>query len=351
MEPSSAADRQRSWPGSDLGLPESGPGSLASIGERAGAAMLDLIGLFAVTLPLVALEALVRAITGIEAGEDSDAISSVFALSLLFVWAAYWPVSSRLIGTTPGKRIVGLQVLRATGERAGALLQMVRGFVMLVLWGACVVPGALDVHAATRSPLRQSWHDQLFGTVVVRRGRSGTRPVPRVGREPWVGLVSEALNARARFAQAAGGQGKGPLRDRLDRIETEVDACHVECQRIAARGEQLSELASAIDLAALSGRVEDARSRAAARPADADAAALVSATESQLQSAQAMHDLVASTEARLRRLVAQLGDAVNRALVIVFDEPDARRVDAVLDELRGLRAGLVEIEGDLPEPG
>jgi uncharacterized RDD family membrane protein YckC len=173
----------RWWPGRDLGLPASGAGSLASIAERVGARAIDGGIWFGATLAVIEAEGLVRHFNGRVAAAEPDAISSTVGLVLFVLLAGYDPLTSRLLGVTPGKRALGLRVVTENGiQPASPVLVGLRGVTLVVLWLACFVPGMLDVAAAVADPSRRAWHDRLAGTLVVRAERRGPRRPHRITR-------------------------------------------------------------------------------------------------------------------------------------------------------------------------
>lgn len=130
------------YPGERMGLPQSGPDSVAGYGRRLGALFIDWI-----------LSGLVGA----------------FALALL-----HWPTKDRswmtllvfgvvvwlltgLTGTTIGKRMLGLRVARLDGEPVGLLWSLVRTVLLLV-----VVPALLWDRD------HRGMHDRAANTVVLR---------------------------------------------------------------------------------------------------------------------------------------------------------------------------------------
>lgn len=100
------------YPGQKLGLPESGPGSLARLGRRAGALAVDwliaygLAGL-GLTFGLINMQ--------------------VMATAVLAIWFVLGVIAVRLFGFTPGQYLLGLQVASigqrgARGNRPGRSL-------------------------------------------------------------------------------------------------------------------------------------------------------------------------------------------------------------------------------------
>lgn len=132
------------YPGETLGLPEHGPGSLARLGRRLAALLIDWLvayGLAALgmTLGLVA--------------------PSMLSTAVLVVWLVLGVISVRLFEFTPGQFALGLRVTSVDGRlHVGLGRAALRGLII-----ALVIP-ALFVDADGRG-----WQDRATGTAVVRR--------------------------------------------------------------------------------------------------------------------------------------------------------------------------------------
>jgi len=90
-------------------------------------------------------------------------IVALSGLAVLLFVPAYFVVAWVLVGATPGKRILGLKVIRTGGQR----LSWWRAIVRLVgYWISAVALflGFLWVLVDTR---RQGWHDKLADTIVI----------------------------------------------------------------------------------------------------------------------------------------------------------------------------------------
>jgi RDD family len=130
------------YPGETLGLPEIGPGSLAPMGRRVVALLIDWLicyGLAALALGFGAIS------------------KELLATSVLVIWFVLGVVAVRLFGFTPGQLVLGLGVVALDG-RLGVGRLVVRGLLV-----GLVVP-----------PLFTDWdgrglQDRVTGTAVVRR--------------------------------------------------------------------------------------------------------------------------------------------------------------------------------------
>ena len=122
------------YPGQEFGLPESGPGSVAGIGRRFGALLIDWLLCEIIAVALFRSQYLTIA---------------VFAVETYLLTA--------LTGATVGKRLLGLRVARLDGKPVGLLWALVRTLLFL----AVVPPLVFD------SDLR-GLHDRAANTIVIR---------------------------------------------------------------------------------------------------------------------------------------------------------------------------------------
>lgn len=130
------------FPGERLGLPRDGAGAVAGYGRRLLALVADwLIAMVVATTASVAY--------GWSAQQRSLVTLAVFGV---IVW-----VPTALFGTTAGKRLCGLRVVRAGGGSAGPLWLLVRTVLLLV-----VLPALLWDRDF------RGLHDRAAHTVVVR---------------------------------------------------------------------------------------------------------------------------------------------------------------------------------------
>jgi uncharacterized RDD family membrane protein YckC len=136
---------QGSWPGRRYGLPEQGPGSVATTGSRFAALFVDLL-----------VGALIGAlVNGLLPDPDALTRSAVtngaFALQVVVLQA--------LTGQSLGMRLIGIRVLRlAAPEQAPGFLPVAVRTALLFL----VVPAVLLDRDG------RGLHDKAAGTVVVR---------------------------------------------------------------------------------------------------------------------------------------------------------------------------------------
>jgi uncharacterized RDD family membrane protein YckC len=122
------------YPGQHLGLPETGAGSVAGIGRRFGALIIDWL-----LCTVIALAAF---------GSQYWTIA-VFAAE---VW-----VLTALTGFTIGKRLLRMRVIRLDGKPVGLIWAFVRTILLLAVVPAVVFDADL-----------RGLHDKAANTVVIR---------------------------------------------------------------------------------------------------------------------------------------------------------------------------------------
>jgi uncharacterized RDD family membrane protein YckC len=149
-ESGTPAQGRSDYPGQRLGLPEYGSGSVARLGRRTGAYLIDGViasGLAALTVPL-----------GIMSQEHyAQSLDSRFLA--LGIWLVLGVVCVRLFTFTPGQLVLGLMVVPVDGRpHVGIGRALVRNLLVIL-----VIP-ALFTDADQRSI-----HDLATKTAVVRR--------------------------------------------------------------------------------------------------------------------------------------------------------------------------------------
>ncbi|MFC5379878.1 RDD family protein [Aquipuribacter nitratireducens] len=135
--PGGPRESTQAYPGQRLGRPAEGPGSVAGVGRRALALLVDWL-----------LAVLV-------AGAFLDGLGS-FGPLVVFVVVQVLLVGT--IGTAVGHRVLGLVVVRPDGSAVGPLPALVRTLLL-----------ALVVPAVVLDEDSRGLHDRAAGTVVVRR--------------------------------------------------------------------------------------------------------------------------------------------------------------------------------------
>lgn len=139
-------DEGQAWPGQHLGLAEEGPGSVAGRGIRLGALLIDL--------------ALMGLVTSLFVPVDLNQPEQMqqYNYTAVIVWYVITVAMVGLFGFTPGKLLLGMQVVRVDGS---AMVNPLRAMLRTLLL-AVIVPAAL-IDADGRG-----LHDKFTGTVVVR---------------------------------------------------------------------------------------------------------------------------------------------------------------------------------------
>jgi uncharacterized RDD family membrane protein YckC len=141
---------------------------LAGVGARAFAWLADVLCIF--LLWVTAL--LAYSITG-DLFRDVQALSlagQLLALVAVFLSGWGWDVAWETLGggRTPGKRLVGIRVVRTDGAPVGAPESLVRNLLRAVEVPLGYAPGVL---AVALGPRRQRLGDLVAGTLVVRERR------------------------------------------------------------------------------------------------------------------------------------------------------------------------------------
>jgi uncharacterized RDD family membrane protein YckC len=131
-----------SYPGSRLGMPQRGPGSVARFGRRLVGVMIDWL-----LCSLVAAAVWGYSITGGDSGSFKPLV--IFAVQHLILVGT--------IGFTIGHRVVGLRVVRLDGGLPGFVPALART-ILLVLAIPALIWDRDD----------RGLHDKVAGTVVIR---------------------------------------------------------------------------------------------------------------------------------------------------------------------------------------
>ncbi|MCO5991047.1 RDD family protein [Actinoallomurus spadix] len=142
IEGARAAGVELGYPGERMGLPREGAGSVAGYGRRLGALVLDWV---------IAL-----AIAAVLAGALHVGAQTRSLLTLLVFGVMAWLLTGS-IGTTVGKRLCGLRVVRVGGGPVGPLWAFVRALLLVL-----VVPALIWDRD------HRGLHDRAANAVVVR---------------------------------------------------------------------------------------------------------------------------------------------------------------------------------------
>jgi uncharacterized RDD family membrane protein YckC len=163
--------------------------------QRSAAYLIDvsavLTAIFTVAAPIFVL-------AGFRDSDPSDSekawLSVLFVVATLVVGATYFIVLEGRSGQTWGKRALGLVVLAEDGSpcdygRAASRELLGRMLICGFAW-LFVLPGMLSYLAALWDPERQTWHDRIGQTIVVRVEH------PDPGAEPAADLTASASTRR-----------------------------------------------------------------------------------------------------------------------------------------------------------
>ncbi|WP_042404170.1 RDD family protein [Streptacidiphilus carbonis] len=135
-----AQDGATGYRGQRLGLPEQGAGSLASTGRRLAAVVIDWWLCALISYGLIA--------------HGNTVLANYWAMFVFFVLSL---LTVGTIGSSPGKRLLGLRVVRLDGGRATLGQVALRTFLLL-----------LAIPAVVWDRDGRGMHDRAVGTVEVR---------------------------------------------------------------------------------------------------------------------------------------------------------------------------------------
>jgi len=134
-------------------------GRLASPGRRLGAYFLDLLVPF-VALFLIFVVAGAGAATETEGGAGLGILLGI----LLFIAYVIWAFVLFARGTTPGKKLLGMRVVKEDGRNAGFFTMLIRELIGKAISGLIFLLGFLWILFDRDN---QGWHDKLMSTYVV----------------------------------------------------------------------------------------------------------------------------------------------------------------------------------------
>lgn len=161
--PQAAAERE------EAASPPAGEREYASWGRRAGAYLLD-------TLIIVGVVLVIALVVGSIVGASSDAETGVISASLLgylltlvlpFPYFTFFHGDPR--GQTPGKRAVGIRVVRdETGDSIGYGRALGRYAITVLFAWLLFLPLVLDYLWPLWDDKSQALHDKVVSSIVVR---------------------------------------------------------------------------------------------------------------------------------------------------------------------------------------
>jgi hypothetical protein len=217
---------------------------------------------------------------------------------------------------------------------------------------AAILAGAPVVAAAVVGAV--CWAGRV--ALAIPRRPKPERISPQELPEPWRGFVRKAVAARDRFDRAVETADPGPLRERLAEMAARVSVGATECWRIARRAAALDAAVHELDAPGIKDQLDQCEADLRREPDRTQLAATADALRRQLASATRLADVVDDAHDRLRRLDAELDEAVARALELSLGAADAgalapvgSTVESVVGELESLRQALEESRpGALP---
>jgi uncharacterized RDD family membrane protein YckC len=133
-----AGDPADRYPGKQFGLPEEGPRSVAGVGRRLGALVVDWLACDLISLAVF-----------------HTRLASQLG-TLLFFGAEVWLLTA-LTGFTLGKRLLGIRVARIDGKPVGLVMSLLRTILLLLVVPALVLDRDL-----------RGLHDKAARTIVIR---------------------------------------------------------------------------------------------------------------------------------------------------------------------------------------
>jgi uncharacterized RDD family membrane protein YckC len=141
--------------------------------QRASAFLIDVSAVLTAVLTVAAPIFVLAGFRNSNPSQSEAAwLTAALFTAALVVGAAYAIVFEGRSGQTFGKRALGLRVLAEDGSPCGYGRACSRELLGRVLIGGfawlLVLPGLLSYLAALWHPLRQTWHDQIGQTIVVR---------------------------------------------------------------------------------------------------------------------------------------------------------------------------------------
>lgn len=230
----------------------------------------------------------------------------------------------------------------------------------IVLFGA-VTAGAILVGA----PLLVA---PLAG--VAAWGGNVLRSVPRDAKpyaadasklaDPWRTYVAEARRARARFDEVIGSMTAGPLQSRLTELAGRIDDAVAETNRIATRGNALSDALGRIDTTTPAAELAQIKATHQGRGMSPTTSETMRSLQAQVDAGERIASAAEQAAERLRMLDARYDELVARAVEVSLGTGDSEGlshdVDDLVTELEALRQALDETaprttDLGLPQPG
>lgn len=96
--------------------------------------------------------------------EDAAWLIACYVLMLILLWGLYFVGFTVLCNQTPGKKIMGLLVVRVNGKPVNWEIASIR---FMIGYPLSLLPMGLGCYWALVDPYNQAWHDKLAGTQVL----------------------------------------------------------------------------------------------------------------------------------------------------------------------------------------
>ena len=203
---------------------------LAGLGSRGAAALIDT-GLLVMLVIAEAITggAIILWLTGTLAENAAPLLPWVLGATVVLVFVTYWGYfivgEVAWQGRTPGKRIMGISVVRDDGGRVGVFDSIIRNVVRAI----DLLPGTYAVGIATvlLSAEGKRLGDMAAGTAVIEDDPLGVRvPLPSETDER-VSLVAEFLTRRDGFTPGARYQVASALLGLFGEGAASLDEPHI----------------------------------------------------------------------------------------------------------------------------
>jgi uncharacterized RDD family membrane protein YckC len=199
---------------------------LAGVGSRLAAAALDLILIVSGYLVLILLVAATGYVLSRSGGEflegGSDFILGFLAGGVFLLIPSYlFGVHVLMNGTSPGKRMIGLRVVAASGHPASLAQHLLRSVVWLVDV-VLMIPLPLGVVLIAATPRGQRLGDLAAGTLVIREPKRSSAEVLWPD-ETWSAREPKQLDLSPGMAAKLSEEDVLLMRDSITRREMPRD--------------------------------------------------------------------------------------------------------------------------------
>lgn len=193
---------------------------------------------------------------------------------------------------------------------------------------------------------------------VVAWGGNVLRQVPRDPKpfeadplkldNPWATYVGQARHARAQFQEVVSSMTAGPLQDRLGELSARIEEAVSETNRIAIRGNALSNALKRLDITTPAAELARIKAAHEGRGMSPTTAETVRSLQAQIDAGQRIMSAEQQAKERLEMLDARYDELVARAVEVSLGTGDSEGlshdVDDLVMELEALRQALDETQ-------